>query len=150
VTHSSFHSTLLVLEALREYSKVKKEQLSLINDLMSEGNEFLLIHNLFLSHKTGEIVDPAMLETVYPEHWRYDVLSALDYFQSINHPYDIRFNSAIDLIKLRENDGYWFLDTIYEGEKYFEFEKIGERSRWMTLKVMRVLKWWMKVSKFKN
>lgn len=149
-THSSFHTTLLVLEALREYSRVKKEQLSLINDLMSEGNEFLLIHNLFLSHKTGEIVDASMLEMVYPEHWRYDVLSALDYFQSINHPYDARFNSAIDLIKLRENDGYWFLDTVYEGEKYFEFEKTGEASRWITLKVMRVLKWWLKVSKFKN
>jgi hypothetical protein len=149
-THSSFHTTLLVLEGLREYAVVKKEQLSLINDLMAEGNEFLLNHSLFLSHKTGDVADPALLEMAYPEHWRYDVLSALDYFQSINHPYDIRFNSAIDFVKLRENDGFWFLDLVHLGDNLIDFETPGEPSRWMTLKVMRVLKWWGKVSKFKN
>jgi hypothetical protein len=149
-THSSFHTTLLVLEALREFSRVKKEQLSLINDLTAEGNEFLLAHSLFLSHNTGEVADNALLEMAYPEHWRYDVLSALDYFQSISHPYDIRFTAAIDLIKLRENDGFWFLDKIYDGDEYFVFENPGEASRWITLKVARVLKWWTKVSKFKN
>ena len=148
--NSSFHSTLLVLEALREFSRVKKEHLSLINKLQSEGQEFLLSHNLFLSLKTTEIEDMKFLDLVHPQHWHYDVLSALDYFQSINHPYDVRFNSAIDLIKLREKDGLWYLDKLHTGESWFIMEHPEAPSRWITLKVMRVLKWWLKISKFKQ
>lgn len=148
--HSSFHTTLLVLEALREYARVKKEQLSLINTLQSEAHEFLLKHNLFLSHTTGEIADPKLLEFAHPQYWHYDVLSALDYFQSINHPYDERFILAIDSIKLREKDGLWYLDRVHPGETWFDMEQQDEPSRWITLKVMRVMKWWTKISKYKN
>jgi len=34
------------------------------------------------------------------------------------------------------------LQNRYKGKTYFELERLGEPSRWNTLRALRVLKWW--------
>ncbi|HEX9974946.1 MAG TPA: hypothetical protein VGD14_23025, partial [bacterium] len=79
-THSSFHTTISVLEGLRAYEKLAPKNVEEIRTAQARGREFLLIHRLFKSHRTGKIVNPAFTRFSFPPRWRYDILRALDYF----------------------------------------------------------------------
>jgi len=140
VNHSSMHSTLSVLEGIGEYLKqgyhYKEKELSMIEN---EGREFLLIHHLYQSDKTGEIISPGFLNMVYPPRWHYDILKALYYFTDANVPYDERMEDAIEIImKKRNKDGTFPRGKTIAGEQHFIMEN-EKKSRWNTLRALRVL-----------
>jgi hypothetical protein len=142
-THSSFHTTISVLEGLHHYALVYPEQSAALHPVQSRAHEFLLIHRLYRSHHTGQVVNPAMTRFPFPPRWHYDVLRALDYFQAVNAQRDERFEDAIQLLlKKRKRDGRWFLNRGPSGRIYFDLEKAGGPSRWNTLRALRVLRWW--------
>lgn len=142
-THSSFHTTILVLEGLREYEKNNDKLISKIQQAQARGREFLLVHKLFRSHRTGKIVSPAMTRFSFPPRWHYDILRALDYFQEYNADRDERLTDAIKIVKKKcKKDGRWLLQNKHPGRTFFEMEKVGEPSRWNTLRSLRVLRWW--------
>lgn len=142
-THSSFHTTINVLEGLKEYQINFEPNNKRIAQSIKRGIEFLLVHKLFRSHRTGNIVDSKMTRFSFPTGWRYDVLRALDFFQSINVPKDERMNESINLvIKRRNANGAWNLQNRHAGRYYFEMEAVGKPSRWNTLRALRVLNWW--------
>jgi hypothetical protein len=139
-THSSFHTTISVLEGLREYEKHQPDPR--LTDSQDRAVEFLLIHRLFRSHRTGEVVDPRMTRFSFPPRWRYDVMRALDYCQERHLPPDPRMVDAIELIKKkRRPDGTWLLQNNHPGRVFFELEKVGQPSRWNTLRAWRILQW---------
>ncbi|EJZ17501.1 hypothetical protein RCCGEPOP_30459, partial [Rhizobium sp. Pop5] len=80
--------------------------------------------------------------------WRYDILRALDYFRAsailTGAEPDPRLGEAISHLRSRRlEDGSWPLDWSTEGRVWFEIDDgPGKPSRWITLKAMRVLKWW--------
>lgn len=140
-THSSFHTTISVLEGLREYEKHRGSNLAA--RCQERGVEFLLRHKLFRSHRTGVIVDPRMTRFSFPPRWRYDVMRALDYLQTCQWPRDPRMDEAIALVKKkRRADGTWVLQSKHPGRTFFEMEKIGKPSRWNTLRARRILQWY--------
>lgn len=163
-SHSSFHTTISVLEGLLEYQKSKNRVRVDIEAARLRGHEFLLQHRLFRSHSTGEIVNERMLRTPFPPRWFYDFLRALDYFQDYSgwrsrqviffnnkdieelekkHQQDQRFSDAIMLLKKkRKSDGRWNMMRGPSGKVYFDMEQAGKPSRWNTLRALRVLKWW--------
>lgn len=140
--HSSLHSTLSVLEGILEYEKNGYNyRLTELKKAKRESQEFILIHRLFRSDKTGEIISPRFLKLCYPSRWYYDILRALDYFQLANVKYDNRMNDALEvLIKKRTKDGLWKLVSNHPGQTHFEMEQAGKPSRWNTLRALRVLK----------
>jgi hypothetical protein len=145
-THSSFHTTISVLEGLREYERHQPQQLEAIRTAQVKGREFLLQHRLFKSHRTGEVVDARMTRFSFPPRWRYDVLRALDYFQESEAAWDARLEEAVELLlKRRTADGRWLLQNRHSGRTFFEMEAVGQPSRWNTLRALRVLDWWEKV-----
>jgi hypothetical protein len=81
--HSSFHTTMSVLEGLSEFGKLYEEKSIRVKDHCEPAHEFLLRHHLFRSDQSGEIVDQRMTRGSFPPRWRYDIFRALDYFQSI-------------------------------------------------------------------
>ncbi len=141
-THSSLHTTASVLEGLLEYRKAgvdyrRKE----VEKAEEEGTEFILQHQLYKSHRTGETIDKKMLMLSYPSRWRYDILRAFDYFQSAKIKYDHRMNSAIEvLLKKQRKDGKWPLQMKHPGQVHFDMEKARQASRWNTLRALRVLR----------
>lgn len=140
-THSSFHTTISVLEGLREYEKRRPDPS--LTASQNRAVEFLLIHRLFRSDRTGEVVDPRMTRFSFPPRWRYDVMRVLDYFQERNIPPDPRMADAIELLnKKRRPDGTWLLQNRHPGRVFFELEKVGQSSRWNTLRALRILKWY--------
>jgi hypothetical protein len=72
-----------------------------------DAHEFPLKHYLYKSHTTGEIANIEFIKLAFPPRWRYNVLSALDYFQYINYSFDERFQPAIDLLNNNGKNSKW-------------------------------------------
>lgn len=142
-THSSFHTTISVLEGLHEYTLTCPDQAAVLRDAVSRGHEFLLLHRLYRSHRTGEVADPAMARIAFPPRWHHDFLRGLDYFQWVAAPRDERMADAIALLRSKQGpDGRWKLGANWPGRVFFQMEKVGQPSRWNTLRGLRVLRWW--------
>jgi len=140
--HSSLHTTLSVIEGILEYQKngytYRGDEL---NNAKLASQEFILMHKLFRSDKTGNIINPNFLKLRYPGRWYYDILRALDYFRLAEVKYDSRMSEAIEIIlSKRTKDGYWKLASKHPGQSHFEMEQAGKPSRWNTLRALRVLK----------
>ena len=141
-THSSLHSTISLLEGITAYElngytyrleELKKAQRSSV--------EFILLHRLYLSDRTGQIIHPNFLKLTYPARWKYDILRALDYFQYSKTPWDDRMEPAIQvLLKKRNKNSTWNVQAKHPGKMHFEMEKAGKPSRWNTLRALRTLK----------
>ncbi|MEX2722048.1 MAG: hypothetical protein Q6362_011655 [Candidatus Wukongarchaeota archaeon] len=84
--------------------------------MQQDAHEFLLKHRLFQSHRTGKVVDSKMLRLSFPPRWRYNILTALDYFQAVSHPYDERFTDAIEIVRKKEKNGKWTLQQKHRGK----------------------------------
>jgi hypothetical protein len=143
--HSSLHSTLSVCEGFREY--IRNNYLYRKDEILKaeqEAQEFILMHQLYISDRTGEIIHPAFLKLSYPGRWRYDILRALNYFRIAKHPYDERMQPALDvLMKKRRKDGTWPVQAKHPGKTHFDYEKTGKASRWNTLRALRVLNYFI-------
>ncbi len=141
-THSSVNTTISVLEGLRHYELHGKHALRRVREAQRRGREFLLVHRLFRSHRTGTVIKPIFLKFSFPPRWHYDTLRALDYFQAVDAPHDPRLDEAIEIVRnSRAADGRWPLQNVYKGKTYFEMEHLGAPSRWNTLRALRVLRW---------
>jgi hypothetical protein len=141
--HSSLHTTLSVLEGLREYVAAGGRRAGAAESAAARAREFLLAYRLFKSHTTGRVVAGEMTRFHFPPQWHYDVLRGLDYFQSVRTPRDARLEDALELVLSRRGaDGRWTLSRGYPGEVHFQMEAPARPSRWNTLRALRVLKWW--------
>lgn len=136
-----FDCTLLVLEGLYEYQKFAGS--ADVIQSQEKGQDFLLRHRLYRQEGTTEVIAKNMTLFSFPPRWHYDVLAALDYFQACGVGPDERLNEAIDLLRSKRNrDGLWPLQNRHRGKSFFEMERVGNPSRWNTLRALRVLKWW--------
>jgi len=140
--HSSLHSTISVLEGITEYeNNGYRYRMNELARIRQAATEFILVHKLYLSDRTGEIIKKEFLRLPYPSRWRYDILRALDYFQYSETPWDDRMQPAINvLLNKRNSDSTWNLQAHHPGKLHFEMEKPGKPGRWNTLRVMRIFK----------
>jgi hypothetical protein len=85
---------------------------------------------------------------LHPNHWRYDILRALDYFRDAalysGAMPDPRLAEAVAHVRSkRREDGTWSLDWDTPGRVWFKVnDGPGKPSPWITLRAMRDLKWW--------
>lgn len=140
--HSSLHSTISVLEGFTEFQKAgftyrKKE----ISDAIKTAVEFILMHRLFLSDHTGQIIDKNFLKLTYPCRWKYDILRAMDYFQYAGIKWDNRMTEALTHLNKKQNkDGLWNVHAAHSGQVHVIMEKAGKPSKWNTLRMLRIKK----------
>ena len=140
--HSSLHSTLSIAEGIQEYIKqgyrYRSEELK---ESQRSCEEFILLHRLFLSDRTGKLINKEFLNLPFPSRWKYNILRALDYFCEAGARWDDRMLPAIDVIRTkRRKDGTWPVQAKHPGATHFDMEKAGKPSRWNTLRVLRVFK----------
>jgi hypothetical protein len=140
--HSSLHTTISVLEGITEFQNAGYAYRN--NDLQKarkSSEEFILLHQLFLSDRTGEIIRKEFLNIPYPCRWKYNILRALDYFQYSGKKWDSRMKPAVnEILKKRKKDGRWNVEAAHPGQVHFVMEKAGKPSRWNTLRALRVLR----------
>ena len=137
-------ATLLILSGLRQYEQQYPERAAEAAAAAQErGREFLLSHHLYKEIDSDEVISKKTTLFSFPPRWKYDVLTALDYFQACSTPHDPRMKDAIKLLKeKRHKNGSWNLQNQHVGKSFFEMEEVGSPSRWNTLRAMRVLNWW--------
>lgn len=140
--HSSLHSTISVLEGFTEFQKAgynyKKEEVA---EAIKTGIEFILMHRLFLSDRTGQIINKNFLKLTYPCRWYYDILRAMDFFQYAGLRWDNRMTEAMTYLNQKKNkDGTWNMQAAHAGKVHFVMEKAGKSSKWNTLRTLRVVK----------
>ena len=141
--HGSFHTTINVLEGLRDYVEAGGPRVAEAVGAEWRAREFFLRHRLYRSHRTGRVVDAAFTRFSFPPRWHHDVLRTLDWFRASGAPYDSRLADPIEVVlKRRGPDGLWKLQNRHPGRTYFELEPPGKPSRWNTLRALRVLDWY--------
>jgi len=141
--HGSLHTTILALEGLREYAARTDHEPASLSQAVERGQEFLLRHRLYKSHRTGRVIDSEMTRLHFPPRWHFDILRGLDYFQSVGAARDVRMRDAVNQVESRQTeDGRWPLNKSWTGRVFFEMERSGTPSRWNTMRALRVLKWW--------
>ena len=142
-SRSSYHTTICVLEGLLEYERAIGPAPEIAAS-RRRGEAYLLERDLFRRRSSGEVADPAFLELAFPPRYRYDVLRALDYFRAAGAPPDTRMADAVDVIaRKRQPDGRWLLDAAHDEALALALgERVGEPSRWNTLRALRVLRWY--------
>ena len=139
--HSSFHTSISALEALAEVARTDPKRTD-VAAAIAGGGEFLLVHRLFKSHRTGEVADPSFTRLSFPPRWHYDVLRGLEHHRAVGASPDERHEDALDLLrKRRRGDGTWPVQQKYSGRVWFDMERTGGPSRWNTLRALRVLRW---------
>lgn len=137
--HSSFHTSILALEALAEYAAGGGAVDS--GRAAGRGREFFLNHRLYRSHRTGEVaIRGSTRFPAFPE-WHFDVLRGLEHFAQVDRR-DERLGDAVEVLRrARRRDGRWSTYAQYSGRQWFRIEPPGA-SRWNTARVLRVLDWW--------
>jgi hypothetical protein len=145
---SSFNTTICVLEALLAYERATGGRTETAQAPV-RGQEYLLERRLFRRRSTGGAIKRDRKGGAdwrcfaFPTWWHYDVLRGLEYLSSAGVAYDERMAEAIDLVvSKRGADGLWALDTRYPGVMPLEMDEgEGRPSRWITLRALRILKW---------
>ena len=143
-SRSSFHSTLCALEGLWAWEE-STGGADAAADARRRGEEYLLERQLLFRLSDGSLVDPRFTMTSFPTRWYYDVLRALDYVRVARPEPDPRCAEAIALIRGKMLPfGLWKLENTHQGPTPFdmEAEQEGFPSRWVTLRALRVLRWW--------
>jgi hypothetical protein len=144
---SSFDTTINVLEGLLEFERATGGTPE-SREARISGEEYLLKRSLYRRLTTGEPADEQYLNFTHPNRWHYDVLRALDHFRASSAltgtPPDPRLGEAIDHVRSRRlEDGPWPLDWNPKGRTWFDVDDGEDKpSRWITLRALRVLKWW--------
>lgn len=144
---SSFATTINVVEGLREHERATGGTPA-SREARRTGEEFLLERDLFRRLSTGEPADEDFLTFQHPARWHYDVLRALDHFRAAaeldDGVPDLRLADAVAHVRARRSpDGTWALDRTAPGRVWFHLDEgVGRPSRWLTLRALRVLRWW--------
>ncbi|WP_306852842.1 hypothetical protein [Microbacterium sp. zg.Y909] len=143
-SRSSFHSTICALEGLWAWEQADGGS-DAVAAARARGEEYLLERRLLRRVSNGEVIDPRFTMASFPTRWYYDVLRALDYMREARPERDARCVEAIDLLRAKMLPfGMWKLELTHQGPTLFdlEAEHEGFPSRWVTLRALRVLRWW--------
>ncbi|MDP3129973.1 MAG: hypothetical protein Q8N15_01430 [Bacillota bacterium] len=137
---SSLHTTISVLEAFRDYRRFGYSyRLDEIAAVIPPAEEFIFRKRFFRSVRTGEIIHSEMLEFHYPPRWKYDAFRGLDYFRSVDHPYDPRMDETMDILRTRIRRGYILRGSPISGLIRMPLETT-KGGRFNTLCAMRILR----------
>lgn len=148
-TRASFNTTICVLEALLEYELANGSSPK-VTEARLRGQEYLLERRLFRRLSTGEIIEKdrkgesVWSHFAFPNWWHYDILRGLEYLRHAGVTPDERVAEAIGIVESkRGSDGRWLLETRYPGVMPIEIDDgEGQPNRWITLRALRVLKWY--------
>jgi hypothetical protein len=110
--HSSFNESLSTLLGLVEYQRATGDKR--YSSSIGRASELFLAHNLFRSHKTGQIINPELLKLHYPLYWHYDILQALMILSRAGRLNDPRTKEALDIVEGKRGP-----DSLWRAEGYY-------------------------------
>jgi hypothetical protein len=141
-TRGSFDTTIHVLEGLLAFERATGVDGD-VRAARTRGEEYLLERRLLHRLSDGEIPQRRWLEIGFPYSWNYDVVRVLDYLRDARPAPDERMTEALDVVEAkRDAEGRWRLEVAYFERLPVDLgEAVGQPSRWLTLRGMRILTW---------
>ena len=134
---------MAVVKALKALSAVpERARTQEMNGTVQKAVEFLLIHHIHKrSHDTKKVSKPGWRNFGFPMMYQTDALEILDILTALGVS-DSRMDEAVDLVLSKQDEtGRWALENTYCSDRLLvPMGSAGEKSKWITLRAMRVLK----------
>lgn len=133
VHHSSFMSTI---EPLWAFSALQPQEWPHGGrEAVERGVEFLLIHKLFKSDKTGRVIRPEWTQLHFPMFYFYDVLHGLRVVTALGHGGDYRTEDARELLLSKQlPNGAWPMEATYLRALRRNFVKDTRSGQWHSVR----------------
>lgn len=132
------------VNVLQAFSKLSKDaRTPLIDRAIDTGLEFLLSKDPAVAdYPMGYGTKPSRnwFRFGFPLFWVTDVLHNLKVLTSFGYGSDPRLSAAMDLVLDKQDElGRWKIEHSYNGKTLVDIEEKGQPSKWVTLRVLRVL-----------
>ena len=133
VHHSSFMSTIEPLWAFSSLDPQKWPRGG--REAVERGVEFLLMHRLFKSDKSGKVIRQEWTQLHFPLFYFYDILHGLRVVTALGFGGDERTKDARDLLlSKRLPDGTWPMEATYLRSLRRNFVKDEKTGQWHSVR----------------
>lgn len=82
---------------------------------------------------------PSWTRFTFPLFWQSDALDVLDVLTALGIR-DKRMQDSVDVVRSKQVEGRWILERTYQKNALVTLEEVGQPSKWITLRALRVLK----------
>lgn len=139
--HSCHMGSAKTLKALAEIPPGKRTLE--VRRTIERGVEYFLKHHIFKkSHNPAKVSKPGWLNFGFPLMYQDDALEILEILAGLKIK-DPRLDDAVALVEgKRTKDGTWLLESTFNGRFITDIERKGKPSKWITLKALKVLKFY--------
>jgi hypothetical protein len=139
--HTCHMGVVKAMKALAEITKSRRTKA--VNRTIEEGAEYLLKHHIFKRSRNLEKVSkPQWLKFGFPLMYQSDALEVMEILTRLGYR-DDRMQEALNLIiSKQDKEGRWNLENTFNGRYLVSIEQKDKTSKWITLKALRVLKWY--------
>lgn len=132
-----------IVKCLKALGSIPAEKRSPdVTETIRRCAEYLLIHHIHKrSHNPDRVSRPGWLKFGFPLMYQTDVLEILDILTGLGIQ-DPRMDEALEVVRSKQNDaGRWVAENTCGSDRMIvPVERAGEESKWITLRVLRVLK----------
>ncbi len=133
------------VKALLALSKVPAiQRTEIMKSAINQGIDFLLSHDPAVADYPfgyGKRPNSSWFKFGYPIGYITDVLQNLEALAALGKAQDTRLIPALNLVESKQdNKGRWKLEYSCNGKSWCDVEQIGQPSKWVTLRSLRVLK----------
>ncbi len=131
-----------VVKALKALAQIPPERRSpAARGTIERGAEYLLRHHLHKrSRDLSRIAKEEWLRFGYPLMWRTDALEMAWVLTQLGYC-DERMEDAMALIQSKQDaQGRWLLEESWNGRMLVTVERVGEPSKWVTLRALETLR----------
>jgi hypothetical protein len=133
------------VNVMHAFSKLPEDaRTPLLDKAMAIGLEFLLSKDPAVAdYPMGSGSKPSgnWFRFGFPLFWVTDVLRNLTVLTSFGYGNDSRLSGAMDLVLSKQDEqGRWKMEYSYNGKTLVDIEEKGKPSKWVTLRVLRLLK----------
>jgi hypothetical protein len=132
IRHSSFMSTIEPLWAFSSLDPQKWPRGG--REAVERGVEFMLMHRLFKSDKSGKVIQPEWTELHFPLFYFYDILHGLRVVTALGFGRDERTEDAWELLlSKRLPDGTWPMEATYIRSLRRNFVRDEKTGQWRSV-----------------
>ena len=134
-----------VVKLLRTLTRIPRHRRrSTVAAAIQRGVDLLLSYDLArANYPYSEAISPEWFKFGFPRGHQSDVLETLETLACLGCAPDRRLEAAVALVKRkRGRDGRWRCDFVTPRAQALGIDQVREPSKWITLRALRVLKWW--------
>jgi hypothetical protein len=129
-------------KALKALAEIPADQRSAkVVATIQTGAEYFLKHRIYKkSHDLTKVPKQGWMKFGFPLMYQTDALELLGILTSLGYR-DSRLQEAVDLVLSKQDEqGKWKLEHSFNGKFQTNIERVGQPSKWVTLKALIALK----------